>query len=364
VQAFKTSALRDEMTLWTTESITDVDLQYHTTLGAHHDLVVGGGGRDNTLQSRPTFTLDIPSGERHVFNTFVQDDISVGQRVKVTLGSKLEHDTLAGWGVLPSARVLWNVTPRTQRAWAALSRARRTPSLGERSMRIYFAAIPGDAGVPLVFGLVGNQDFQTELLTELEGGYRLQAGSKVAVDVTVFRGSYEHLSTQEPIAPSFTLLPEPYLFVRTQYQNLLSAVTTGVEIAAHWGPVDWWRLDGSYSGFHVTPHANAASRDPAALDFDANAPAHQWQLHSSLWPAPRIQIDASLYRVGALRVIGAEAYTRADARVEFTISRRLSAIATGQNLFDPAHAEYTSIVSPVVHTAVPRGAAVSLTWKF
>jgi iron complex outermembrane receptor protein len=256
------------------------------------------------------------------------------------------------------------VTRTTQRAWAAVSRARRTPSAAERDMRIYYAAIPGDFGVPLVFGLVGNPDFQTELLTEVEGGYRVQIGSKAAFDVAVFRGGYKHLSTTEPIAPQFKVVPEPLLFLPTQYQNLLSATTTGVEIAGHWTPADWWRLDGSYSGFHVAPRPDAASHNPSAPAFDANAPQHQWQLHSSIWPTSRIQFDASLYHVGPLFQMGAEAYTRTDARVEFKISNRLSAIAAGQNLFDPAHAEYTSVLTPVMNTAMPRAVNVSLSWKF
>jgi iron complex outermembrane receptor protein len=358
------SRVRDETTMWSTETIKDVEMQYRTAFGARHDLVFGGGYRNDDLKTRPTFTLDIPSSENRIVNTFVQDEIAVGSRVKVTIGSKLERDSLAGWGLLPSARVMWNVTRTTQRAWAAVSRARRTPSAAERDMRIYYASIPGYAGLPLVFGLVGNPDFQTELLTEVEGGYRFQVGSKATFDVAVFRGGYKQLSTTEPIAAVFKVSPEPFLFLATQYQNLLSANTTGVEIAGHWTPADWWRLDASYSGFHLSPHPDAASNDPAGPAFDANAPQHQWQLHSSLWPTPRIQVDASLYRVGALRQMGAEAYTRADARVEFKISNRLSAIAAAQNLFDPAHAEYTSVLTPVMNTAMPRAVNVSLSWKF
>jgi iron complex outermembrane recepter protein len=363
VQAFRSVRLRDESTLWSQESTYDVELQYRTALAARHDLVVGGGYRDDNLQTRPTFSLNIPSSQQRVFNMFVQDEITIGPRVKVTLGSKLERDSLAGWGALPSARVMWNVTPTTQRAWAAVSRARRTPSSAELGMRVNFAAIPGD-GIPLVFGLVGNPQFQTEQLTEVEGGYRFQIGSTAAFDVAVFRGSYAHLSTQEPIAPSFQPLPEPHLLVANQYANLLSANTSGVEIAGHWTPAGWWRLDASYSGFHVSPRVDAASRDPAGPEFDANAPQHQWQLHSSLWPTPRLQVDASLYHVGRLRQVGAEAYTRADVRVEFKISERLAAIATGQNLFDRAHAEFPSIILPVVNTAVPRSGGLSLSWMF
>jgi iron complex outermembrane receptor protein len=258
---------------------------------------------------------------------------------------------------------MWSVTP-TQRAWAAVSRARRTPSAAELGIRVYFAAVPGPAGVPLVFGLVGNPDFQTEQLTAVEGGYRVQIGPTAAVDVTVFRGSYDRLLTVEPIAPAFKLSPEPHVLVPIQYANLLSAKTSGVEIAAHWMPVSWWHLDGSYSGFHVTSHADATSQDPGAATFDANAPQHQWQLHTSFWPMPRTQFDASLYHVGALRQLGGQAYTRADARVEFRISDRLSAIATGHNLFDPAHAEYPVPGAPMITTAVPRSGTVGLSWKF
>jgi iron complex outermembrane receptor protein len=363
VQAFRTARVRDESTMWSSEIVQDVEVQYRTALGARHDLVLGGGLRDDNLLTRPTFTLEIPSSQNFIFNTFVQDEITLARRVRVTLGSKLEHDNLAGWGALPSARVMFNVTPTTQRAWAAVSRARRTPSSAELGMRIYFAAVPGDRGVPLVFGLVGNSAFLSEQLTELEAGYRIEIGSRTAIDVTVFRGSYAHLSTIEPIAPVFKQVPEPHLFLPTQYSNLLSAETTGVEVAAHWAPVSWWRLDGSYSGFHLEPHADTVSQDPVAPAFDGNAPQHQWQLHSSLWPTPRLQVDASLYHVGALRQNGAEAYSRADARVELKVSRRLSVIATGQNLFDPAHAEYPGIL-PVVPTATPRAASVGLSWKF
>jgi outer membrane receptor protein involved in Fe transport len=161
----------------------------------------------------------------------------------------------------------------------------------------------------------------------------------------------------------FKMVPEPLLFIATQYQNLLSATTTGIEIAGHWTPADWWRLDASYSGFHLTPRPDAASNDAATAAFDANAPQHQWQLHTSLWPTPRLQFDGSLYRVGALRQMGAEAYTRADARVEFKINTRLSAIAAGQNLLDPAHAEYP-LFQTLMNTAMPRAVNVSLSWKF
>ena len=171
-QAFKTSRHRDETTLVDSEDIVDIDLQYHTTIGGRHDVVLGGGYRDDNFTSQGTFTLDIAPAEGRVANAFLQDEISLGRRFKLTIGSKLEHDNLAGWGVLPSVRAMWNVTPTTQRLWAAISRARRTPASTDLTLRASAAVIPGNQGPPLLIEVLGNPAYQSELLTEVEGGYR------------------------------------------------------------------------------------------------------------------------------------------------------------------------------------------------
>ena len=40
------------------------------------------------------------------------------------------------------------------------------------------------------------------------------------------------------------------------------------------------------------------------------------------------------------------------------------AAKTGQNLFDPAHAEYPSSLAAVVNTTMPRAGHLSLSWTF
>jgi outer membrane receptor protein involved in Fe transport len=217
--------------------------------------------------------------------------------------------------------------------------------------------------VPLVYAVVGNPEFQAEQLTEIEGGYRVQVGSNAAFDVALFRGSYDGLSSLEPLEPSFQSSPRPHVLVPLQFGNLLAASAAGIEVAAHWMPLSWWRLDGSYSGFRATSRLDAAGQGTAAESFDGDAPRHQWQIHSSLWPTTRTQVDVSLYHVGGQRLDGAEAYTRSDARAEFKISERLSAIATGQNLLEPTHDEYTAGIF-VGSAVVPRSGTLSMTWKF
>ena len=76
---------------------------------------------------------------------------------------------------------------------------------------------------------------------------------------------------------------------------------------------------------------------------------------------PRTEVDATLFHIGTLTNLAVPAYTRADARVEVTLTKRLSAVAAGTNLFRSTHAEYTSNV--LVATRVPRSVNVQLVWS-
>jgi iron complex outermembrane recepter protein len=345
------------------ENTFDVDLQYRRKLGARNDVVSGGGYRvvDNTTSTSFSFSLTPATSNTSVVNVFAQDEIALGDRLRVTIGSKLEHDTFAGWGLQPTARVMWDPA-RRQHLWASVSRALRTPSNKELSIRLNVAVVPGERS-PIVIGFLGNPDYKNEELLDTEAGYRLELGSTVSLDVAAFRGHYKGLTTNEPLAPVFETTPgPPHLFIAKRYENRLQADTSGVEIAAHVTPVSAWRVDASYSGFRLTPHLDAASHDTAAASFDGSAPAHQWQLHSSVRLGPRTEANAALFHTAALRNLAIPAYTRADARVEVKLTRHLSAIAAGRNLLSPVHVEYFTPV--MVSTLVPRSADFQLLWRF
>jgi iron complex outermembrane receptor protein len=291
---------------------------------------------------------------------FAEDIVRVTDRLHLIGGLKLEDDRRSGWNAQPTVRGIWEAG--SQRLWAAVSRAVRTPSLLDTGERINLAAVP-TGNLPLLVALVGNPNYQPERLLLTEAGYRFEAGSHVVVDATVFHGRYGGLSTNEPLPPAFEATPPPaHLLVATQIANLLQAETTGVEVAGHWAPHRAWRFDGSYSALHISPHPNAESRDPSAAQFDGNAPAYQWQLHSSTLVGPRLEFNTGLYYTGRLPDLNTDAYVRADARVEWRINKTLSLIGVGQNLLTPLHAEYTDPQSPVLPTLVPRSGRIDLKW--
>jgi iron complex outermembrane receptor protein len=343
----------------------DLDAQYHTVLWARHDVVVGGGYRvvDERVRGSFTFSIDPAEAVNSVIKVFAQDEIAIGRRVYLTLGTKLERDSYAGWALQPTARMMFRL-PSQQHVWAAVSRAVRTPSLGDVSVRNNFTSFVGQGGLPVVVGAIGNPAFRSEEVLTTEAGYRREIGSVLSVDVTAFVSRYDKLKTSEPLPPRMELAPAPaHLFIPVQFGNLLEATASGVEVAAHWAPAGWWRLDGGWSTFHLSPHRSAASGDVAAASYDGNAPRAQWQMRSAFSLARGVEVDAMVFHVGALRNIGIAAYTRADARLQVPLARGLFLSFVGQNLFDSEHREYGGTGAIVVPTLIPRSASIRLVWK-
>jgi iron complex outermembrane receptor protein len=346
------------------ENSFDTQLQYQTRVGARHDLVTGGGYRfiDSTTTSQSfAIWLTPPDKRGTIVNLFAQDEITLTDRLRLTLGSKLERDTVSGWGVQPTARAMWQPAP-DHHLWFAASRALRTPSNTDLALRVNVAVVPG-AGAPLVIGFMGNPNYQVEEFQDVEAGYRLQVADALSIDVTGFRGHFTQLPTYEPLAPVFEGTPgAPHLFLGSRLENLQRADTAGVEVSARFAPVPAWRLDASYSSFHLSPHPDPSSRDPTAATFDGNAPSHQWQLHSSVRLGLRTEVDMGVFHTGALRALGVPAYTRADARVEIRLTDELSVVGAARNLLDPSHPEFST--GTVVSTQIPRSADVQLVWRF
>jgi iron complex outermembrane receptor protein len=350
----------------TSDTVTiDGDVEYHTKLGRRHDVVSGGGYRFNRDHINGGFRFSVTpiQDDDVVLNTFAQDEITIIDRVRLTLGAKLEHETHAGWGIQPTAGVMWDFVPQ-QHLWASVSRALRTPSRTDYGILVHFTGFTRADGVPVGIGLIGNPEYHAEELVNSEVGYRLEVGSSASVDVSAFVGRYRHLESQEPIAPFFEAGSNPpRLFIGTQFGNLLDATTKGAEIAGRWIPVPGWRLDGSYTAFHFAPRLNPASGDTSQLGADGNVPRHQWQLRSAVMPTARLEVRASLFYVGALGQMGVPAYTRADATGEWKLTPHLAASVNGHNLFDRSHVEFTSLAG-IVGTRVPRSADVRLRWNF
>jgi outer membrane receptor protein involved in Fe transport len=218
--------------------------------------------------------------------------------------------------------------------------------------------------LPLLVSVRGNSAIDSERFVDAEVGYRLDFGAVGSIDVTGFAGRYTNLRTVETAAPVVEFVPAPRIRVVSQFGNALDATTRGLEIAAHWTPVKAWRLDGSYSAFHVTPDLAVASSDPIAAQEDGSAPRAQWQLRTTASPGTRATLTIAFFHVGALEQMHVSPYTRTDINGEWRFTSRLSVMAIGQNLLDAAHAEFGGVSALLLTTQVPRSGSLRLRWTF
>jgi iron complex outermembrane receptor protein len=367
VQSFVTHRTIDDPIDVYHERTLDVDAEYQTALGRRHELVLGGGLRRVEDRNDGTFSVSfVPNrSPSNVANVFAQDEWRLTDRVRVTVGSKFEHDTTTGGSLQPAASIAWDIAPSRHTAWAGVSRALRTPSSTDLRVQANVNSFPGPDGLPIVVRVVGNPNFRSEGLVNQEIGYRFRMRSSLNVDATVFHGRYSGLRTTEPQPAQFEMTPgPPHIVMPLQFANLLDAQTTGLEVGAHWTPTGSWRVDGSYTAFRFVPHPLAGSQDPSGPSNDGNAPAHQWQIQSTAWLSKRLEFDAALFYVGRLERLDVPAYTRADVRLEFKVSPKHSLIATGQNLLDARHFEYSPLETTMVTGSVPRSGGLLFAWRF
>jgi iron complex outermembrane receptor protein len=346
------------------EGAIDLDATYHGRFG-RHDLVAGTEYRTAEEGSAGTFVFQMTPG-RIRLNTsdfFAQDEIRLpGDRVRLTGGAKVGHDTLMGWGVQPSGRVLVILTP-TQRLWAAASRALRDPAVVDRGMRLNFTTFPTATGLPAIVSLFGDPKYSTEATTSIEGGYRVET-EHASIDLSTFFSHHVGLTTLEPLAPMVeTAYGSPDLLIGSQLSNLTGANTRGLEASGRWMPVGGLRIDGSLTAFGFTPLPGPLSLDLAASADDGSAPVLQATLHPSLTRG-RLEGDLFLSHVGALRVLGVPAYTRVDLNLGWRADARWSVGVTLQNITSAGHLEFAGQENFATSMEQPRRAAVQIRWHF
>jgi iron complex outermembrane receptor protein len=256
--------------------------------------------------------------EQQWTSVFGQDDITLGDRVTLTVGARLERNDYTGWEFLPSARVAW--TSERHLLWAAASRAVRAPSRLDHD-----AFIPG---VP-PFLLDGGPQVRSEIARVLELGYRGQPGARVSWSATAFHADYDHLRTQE-IDPGFTFLT---------FANGMRGRVWGLE---GWGMLQATRdlrLSAGFTALRRHLELKPGSNDLAAPLAAGNDPSLAWQAGARWDLRPRLRLDADLRRVHALARNEVPAYTVLDLRMGWQPMGGVELLLAGRNLL-ARHVEY------------------------
>jgi iron complex outermembrane recepter protein len=326
----------------------DMELQHRLPFGGgRHDLVWGLGYRVSADDVESTPVLAWVPGERSLdlFTVFAQDEISlVPDRLRLTLGARLESHEIAGTEVQPTVRVAW--TPNgseRQILWGAVSRAVRAPTRIDEDIR--FLSGP-------VVVLQGSSDFDFEKVVAYELGYRIQPRASTSVDFVSFYNVYDDLRSQER--------PTSGAPIPVTLGNNLNAETWGGELRINFQAAPWWRLYSSYNYFQKDLSLDPGSTDPTGGLSEGNDPDSRFALRSYMDLPGRLELDAWLRYVDQLPQPRIPAYTELDLRLGWRATDRLELSLVGQNLLHDQHAEFWTVVPKEVE----RSFYGKATWRF
>src|ERR1700681_2250715 len=224
------------------QDIFDIDFQHTFHATESQDVVWGLGYRSSRDGNNSSSVVSLQPNQLTLnqFSAFAQDEISLfDKRLRITLGSKFEHNGFTGFEIQPNTRLLWTIT-RNQSLWTAVSRATRTPALTEEGLRLNSAVVPpgtpqNPTPLPVLISVFGSRQFKSEDLLAYEAGYRVQVTSNFSTDIAVFYNHYTHLRTAEPGAPFLEVNPTPLHIVAPFFAgNKMSGGTYGTELFADW----------------------------------------------------------------------------------------------------------------------------------
>lgn len=332
----------------------DLDFQHHLRLGDRHALTWGGGYRLTMggVWFAPPIHFDESSRNIHLGRIFLRDEIKlVDEKLTLTLGSQFEYYSFSGFDYQPTARLTWTPTER-QTAWAAVSRALRTPSWADNDLRIT-TTIPPRGNLP-------NKDLHPESVLSYELGYRAQLHERFSADLAIFYSDYDRLRSRETLAPGVT-----------ERDEKIHGETYGGEIALSWKPTNWWQLRAAYSYLQIQLHNARDGTDMVSTLLDeGRSPQQQASLHSS-WDITRsVNLDATVRYVDRLRSVAPvpdiPSYVELDVRLAWRPHPNLELALVGVNLLDESHPEF--LPGPVGFLGqareIPRGIYGTVTWRF
>jgi iron complex outermembrane receptor protein len=247
----------------------------------------------------------------------------IKDKLRFTIGSKMEHNTYTGLQYQPNSRLTYAVSKR-QTLWAAVSRAVRNPSRIDREFEVYL-----DPTFPLI---KGTDSFLSESVIAYELGWRHQPSKKVSLSVSTFYNSYDNVRSAEPGTGA---MGYPIAF-----GNGVEGEAYGMELSANAQVNKWWNLRGGYTFLEKDLRVKASSLDLNKATAESNDPRHQFLIQSNIQFPYHLQLGTVVRYVAELPKPVVHAYAGADIKIGWTFHRFLEVSVVGQNLLYNQHREF------------------------
>ena len=312
----------------------DADFQHRLNFKKNHELLWGLGYRlvrDYANFRTQNVAILPPKKNLDLFNGFIQDEISISEKIKFTAGTKILHNVYTGIELQPSARAAFAFR-KNHTLWAAVSRAVRTPSRFDRD---YF--LPAYSVPPPNPSVAGGPNFESENLTAFEIGYRIQPNSASAFSLSTFYNVYTDIYSVEALPGTLTY----------QIMNGSEGKGWGLEVTGTYQPARIWKIRAGYTYFDKDLHPKAGHTfNP---DYLGNDSKHRAVLQSILNLPFNLQFDV----VGRYNSKLKQTLATAEVPQFFTYDVRLAWVTknieislVGQNLAKEEHTEFDVLKIP------------------
>ncbi len=341
----------------------DLEWQHTYAFSSRHSLVWGASF--NSTADVPThgfgwYFTQSPRRD-YVESGFAQYEVAVvPDRLRLTAGAKLEHNSYTGFEIQPQIRAVWTPT-RAQSIWGAVSRAVRTPSQYQSDLGIKFGVVPGE--VPTFLTMFGNPHLQSEVLRAYEVGYRYQPRRTLSFDVATYYNDYQKLIGLGPPGIPYFDPNGSYEVVPFAMMNSGGAQTHGAELSAKWAPLARWQISTGITELRGSRVATTTS------------PRHQFSIQSRVDLTKDVKLDSALYHYNATQptilynvptpVFGVPTSNRVDLGFTWQTAHGLSVSLWGRNLQSDHDPEVSNGVFsvPNQYGDVRRSVVLRLAWE-
>ncbi len=341
VNAWFSRDIRNEPTLYESREAFDIEFQRARTLG-RHQLMWGGEFRYwwEDFRSFNAFHFADPKTNISIGSVFVQDEVALAPRLRLTLGLKGETNSYSGFDWLPNVRLAWQPDD-DQLVWAAVSRAVRTPNRIERELEFSGFLLPAP-------------DFKAEKLTAIEAGWRGQPTRRLSLSISAFYNRYNDLRTD-----SYT----PVTIIPLQLRNGGRGTTWGLEAWGRFDITDAWRVSAGANWLHKKFSLKPGAVDIINLGVQGQDPDYQAQIRSQWQVSKSVEFDLALRAVGKVDLAPVKAYQEMDAHLEWRVTDKLSLALDGHNLLHARHIEvWDPSAAPVRY--IPRSVFATFRYGF
>ncbi len=311
------------------ESLKTYDLDLHSRLdvGKRNTFSFGTNLRvmDHKFNNNPSLQFAPNQKILSLYSLFIQDEVRLmGDRLKLTLGSKIEHNSYTGFEFQPNARVSYAVAAH-QTLWGAISRAVKTPSRLDRDIRLYLD--------PNILFFMGGENFKSETVVAYELGWRSQPAKNVSFSLSSFYNEYDNIRSAEPPVPPATL---PLVTLA----NGVKGKTYGAELSATSQVTNWWNLRAGYSYFKKELTIKQDSKDLNNATAESNDPSNQILIQSNIKFPAKFEFGTTMRYIDKLPKPYVPDYFALDLRLGWHLNNVLEFNLVGQNLLDKRHLEF------------------------